>query len=47
MHSYNQDGPSVDADVGARVASGLGVADGDGPVPEGAAAKVREMDNRA
>jgi catalase len=38
---------AVDPDLGARVASGLGIADGHGRVPERAAALVAEHANRA
>ncbi len=38
---------AVDPELGARVASGLGVSNGEGPVPERAAAKLREHANRA
>ena len=38
---------SVDPGLGARVASGLGVSNGEGPVPAGAAAVVAEHANRA
>ncbi|UJA20292.1 catalase [Thermoleophilia bacterium SCSIO 60948] len=38
---------SVDENLGARVAAGLGVSNGDGPVPQGAADLVAEHANRA
>ena len=38
---------SVDSDLGAAVAAGLGVSNGDGPVPADAAALVAEHANRA